>query len=214
MKLLALLVLVPALAAADTVDAVVRAQLADQVPAGHAIDAVHLPRAMATLDVDPAAVVVELPRALRAGRVSVKVSVPGASTAFVPVTVLAVSTVALARRAITAGETIGRGDVDLVERPASAAIASPDIVIGARASRTISRDAVIGTRDVVLPPPLARGTRVSIEVRRGAVTVRGSGVLELAARVGQPATARLAATKQVVHGTLVGSSTVVVGDAP
>jgi len=66
----------------------------------------------------------------------------------------------------------------------------------------------------VLPPPLPRGTQIAIDVRRGAVRIRGTGTLELAARPGELATARIAATHVVVRGTLVAPATLVVGDLP
>jgi hypothetical protein len=44
--------------------------------------------------------------------------------------------------------------------------------------------------------------------------VRGSGVLESSARPGEPASARLTATRLVVHGTLIAPATLVVGGPP
>lgn len=215
MKTLALLVvlLAPALATAAPLDRVVRDQLAPQLPAGLGIREIHLPRTLARVDVEAASVVVELPREPRAGRSSVRVTVPGRAVTFVPVSFEALATVAVARRPIIQGATIVLDDVDFVERPVAASL-DATLVIGARASHAITTGAVLGPRDVVLPPPVPRGTQVTVELRARGVSVRGTGVLELAARVGLPATVRVLATKQVVHGTLTSASTVLVGGTP
>jgi flagella basal body P-ring formation protein FlgA len=213
MKALAISLLVLGLAAparADSVEAIVRAQLEPQLAAGLGIDTVHVPRSMAKADLDPATVVVASARALRAGRVSVRVTTRTGEAVYVPVTIVPVLDVAVARRALVPGDTVLETDVELVVRPARRAAAA-DLVIGARVTRAIARDAIIDERDIALPAPLGRGTAVTIEIHRGGVHVRGAGVLELAARPGQPATARIGATRQVVHGVLVAPATVLVG---
>ena len=48
----------------------------------------------------------------------------------------------------------------------------------------------------------------------GAVHIRGTGTLEMSARPGELATARLAATRTVVHGRLVAPATLLVGENP
>lgn len=79
-------------------------------------------------------------------------------------------------------------------------------------TQPIAAGAPITSRLVALPPPLPRGTQVSVDVRRGAVHIRGSATLETAARPGETASARLAATKLLVRGTLVAPATLVVTD--
>ncbi len=93
-------------------------------------------------------------------------------------------------------------------------MAQPATLVGASVTGSIAAGAPIAARDVSLPPPLARGTQIMVDVRRGAVHIRGTGTLELAARPGEPASARLAATKIIVHGRLVAPATLLVGDAP
>ena len=87
-------------------------------------------------------------------------------------------------------------------------------MVGATLTRDLAAGAAIGAQDIALPAPLPRGTDVSVDVRRNGLRIRGSGVLELAARFGEPATVRLAATKTVLHGMLVAPATVVIGAAP
>lgn len=60
-------------------------------------------------------------------------------------------------------------------------------------------------------PPLARGTAVTIEVRRGAVRVTGPGTLERDARVGEDALVRLQHDRPPLRGTLVAADRVVIG---
>lgn len=200
---------------AEPLDAVVRAKLAPSLPAGLDVARVYLPGALAGIDTTADAVALELPRGLHIGRPSIKVTVRGKRSAWVPVAIAAATDVAYARRAIAAGERITADDITVERRAVAELIpAATRTLIGASATTAIAAGAPIGARDVALAPPLARGTQVAIEVRRGAVLIRGTGTLELAARPGEPATARLAATKVVVHGTLVAPTTVVVGDQP
>ncbi|TMQ11315.1 MAG: flagellar basal body P-ring formation protein FlgA [Deltaproteobacteria bacterium] len=200
---------------ADPLDAIVRARLAPSLPAGLEVARVYLPAGLASLDTAPEAVAIELPRELRAGRPSVKLTVRGHRSAWVPVAIAAAVDVAIAQRALAAGDVIAAGDVAIEHRAiADVAPAPAAALIGATVTTAIAAGAPIGARDVALPPPLARGTQVAIDLRRGAVHIRGTGTLELSARPGEPASARLAATKIVVHGTLVAPATLVVGDLP
>lgn len=203
----------PGVAAAAPVATVVRAQLEPHLPPGLAIREIHLPRGLAALDVADDAVALELSRTPRAGRSSVKVTVRGRATAFVPVVFETLVRVAVARRAIAAGERISATDIELDDRPAALPL-DASLAVGSRAVVAIARGAVIGRRDVALPPPIARGTRVTVALRHGGVTVRGPGVLELAARIGEPAAVRLVATRQVVHGIMIDESSVRVEGTP
>jgi flagella basal body P-ring formation protein FlgA len=215
---LAIVALVAALAGrvhAEPLDAVVRAKLAPMLPAGLDVARVYLPASLARIDTSPAAVAIELPRELRAGRPSIKLTVRGRPTAWIPVAIAATTEVAIAQRALATGEVIGPDDIAIERRAVAEFIPAPAArLVGATVTTGVAAGAPIAARDVALPPPLTRGTQVAIEVRRGAVRIRGTGTLELAARPGEPATARIAATRLVVRGTLVAPATVVVGDSP
>ena len=139
----------------------------------------------------------------------------GRAPAWVPGAGAAPPDVAIAQRELATGDVIGPGDI-AIERRAVAEIAPAPAakLIGATVTASIAVGAPIAARSVALPPPLTRGTQVAIEVRRGAVLVRGTGTLELAARPGEPATARIAITRLVVHGRLVAPATLIVGDSP
>jgi flagella basal body P-ring formation protein FlgA len=211
MKSLVLLVALASTASAEPIADVVRAQLLPQLPPGTDVAEVHLPRALAKLDVAPNDVSIELPRALAIGRPSIKLSVKRGRAQFVPVTIGKVVEVAVAQRAIAAGETISPGDIVVELRAAEGA--AKGSLVGAVA-KTAIEPGVVRAADVTLPPPLARGTQITVEMRRGAVRVRGAGTLELAARIGDAATVRFNQTRTIVRGTLVSSSVVVVGESP
>jgi flagella basal body P-ring formation protein FlgA len=200
---------------AEPVDAIVRARVAPALPAGLDVARVYLPGKLASLDLDPAKVAIELPRELRAGRPSIKLTIRGRDPVWVPIAIAAVADVAIAQRALAPGDVITDGDI-AIERRAVAELAAAPVatLVGAQLTAAIAAGAPIGARDVSLPPPLPRGTQVAIDVRRGAVHIRGTGTLELAARPGQPASARLAATKVVVHGRLAAPATLIVGAEP
>lgn len=196
---------------ADPLEAVIRARVAPAMPAGLDVAKVHLSPTLAKLEVDPAHVAVEVSRELRAGRPSVKVIVRGRPAQFVPLSISAVAEVAVAQHRLEPGAVIGLADVIIEQRAVDgAAPASVNSVVGATVSRVVVAGAAVGKADVTLPPPLARGTQVAVEIRRGSVRVRGQATLELSARPGEQAAARLAQTKQVVRGTLVAPATLVV----
>lgn len=198
---------------AEPIESIVRARLSPALPAGLDVARVYLPARLAALDVDPARVAIELPRELRAGRPSIKLIVRGHAAVRVPVAIAAITDVAIAQRELAPGDVIAEGDIAIERRAvADLAVAAPAMLVGATLTRALAAGAPIGARDVALPPPLPRGTQVAIDVRRGAVRVRGTGTLELAARPGEPAIARLAATRLVVHGRLVAPATLIVGE--
>ncbi len=215
MKTVLAILLLATPAAADPLADIVRAQLLPALPAGTDVAAIHLPKQLAGLDVDPATVTVELPRALAIGRPSIKLAVGGKRAQFVPVTIGKVVLVAVAQRALVAGEQIGPGDVQVEQRAVDGAAAAKGAsLVGATVTQALAPGAIVRTTDVTLAPPLARGTQLTVELHRGAVRVRGTGTLELAARPGDAALVRLAHTRSIVRGTLVSPSTVVVGEAP
>lgn len=194
MKSLLILAIMASTVSAETLDTVVRQRLV--VPAGLGIVAVH----DATMEVSPETVALEVPSAIRAGRQSIRVYVRGKSK-WVPVTFAKLSRVAVAKRSIAQGATITDDDFEIVERPGEGAID----VAGGTATAAIAAGETI--THVALPPPMARGTQIAFEVHRGMVTVRGTGTLELDARVGKAATVRLS-DGRIVRGTLSPSKVV------
>lgn len=203
----------PARTTGVALEDIMRDKLAPSVPAGLDVAKIYLPPALAKLALDPDKVSVEVPRALRVGRPSVKLAIRGRSPTWVPVAIAAQIDVAIAQRDLATGDVLTADDLVVEHRAvADFAPAQPHLLVGATVTTQVSAGAPIAQRDVALPPPLTRGTQVAIVVQRGAVRVRGTGILESAARPGESAIARLAATKQVVRGTLVAPATLLVGE--
>lgn len=196
---------------AAPVEETIRAQVAPALPAGMDVAKVFMPAALAKLDVEPADVVVEIPRELRAGRKSVKVTVVGQRAMYVPVTIAMMADVAIAERTLKVGQTITEADVRIETIAIEGLMpASGALVIGSRVVKTVAAGKTVGEKDIALPPPLPRGTQVTVEMRRGKVRVKGQGTLSLVARPGEQATVRLAHNGRTLRGTLVSPSTVVV----
>ncbi len=196
---------------AESIADAIRARLEPSLPAGFGVAEIYVPPALAHLDIAPSSITVEAPRDLRAGRPSIKIRVRG-RVAYVPVTIAHVVAVAVMRAALPIGSVITDADVVIEHRAVGDDAATE--VVGGTLTRDLEAGATIGAQDVSLPAPLPRGTDVSVDVRRGGLRIRGTGVLELAARFGEPATVRLLATKTLLHGILVAPATVVIGAAP
>ncbi|NVB79781.1 MAG: flagellar basal body P-ring formation protein FlgA [Kofleriaceae bacterium] len=209
-----LVLLVASTASAAPVEDAVRAQLLPALPPDTDVAKVYLPANLAKLDVEPSDVVVELPRELRVGRRSIKVTVRGQRAVFVPVTVGQLVDVAITEHALAVGDIITAADVRIETRAIEGTAASGIAVVGSKVAKAIAAGKPVGAGDITLPPPLPRGTHVNVELRRGHVKIRGTGTLELVARPGESATVRLAQNKTIVRGTLVAPATVVVGELP
>jgi flagella basal body P-ring formation protein FlgA len=202
--------------AADPIEDVITERLAADLPAGAGVAKIHLPADLADLDVAAKNVAVTIRGDLKVGRPSVQVSVRGKTktAVWVPVTIAKLATVAIATRELAVGEIVTDADVRLESRAAATGVANADVVIGSSVSRTIAAGDTITTSAIAAPKPVARGTEVDVIAVRGAVRIRGRGVLEKATRPGSPAEVRLAATHVVARGTLTSSTTVVIGGAP
>jgi flagella basal body P-ring formation protein FlgA len=201
-------------AAPVAVDTVVRERIGAALPAELGVVDVFLPSSLASLATEADRVTVEMPRNLRAGRLSAKVIVRGRMGVFVPFSVGKRAEVAVIRKRVLAGVAITADDVSIEYRASSALNpAVPSTILGSTAQRELAVGTVVAKGDVVLAPQLPRGTQVTVEMRRGRVRVRGTATLETAARSGEAVTARLSHTRTIVRGTLH-QQTLVVGDAP
>lgn len=215
MKSLIIICALAASASADPIEGVIRARLAPVVPAGFGIAKVHVPAALASLEVAPASVTVEVPGELKLGRPSIKVTVKGKRTIYVPVTIGKLTEVAIVNHAVAEGDVLTAADLAIDERATDIKNPAPAAsIIGATMTRALPGGAPIQREDVVLAPPLARGTQVAIIMQRGSVRVRGTATLEASARPGQEAVVRVGQTRTLVRGLLVAPSTVIVGEAP
>src|SRR5262245_30951758 len=166
MKSLLVLVALASAAHADTLDAIVRAQLEPALPAPLGVAKVFAPAG----EYDPANVTVEPPRELRAGRPSVKVVIDcdapsrslaspspcrvtrslasgasgGKRTIYVAATLAAMAEVATVSRAVAKGQAITAGDVTIERR--AGATQMPANVVGSVATHDLAAGAVIAAR--------------------------------------------------------------------
>jgi flagella basal body P-ring formation protein FlgA len=208
MKSLAIVVVLAGVAYADPADDI-RDKVAAVLPPGLGVARVYAPATLTKIDS------VELPGEFHAGRPSVKVVSHG-RTIWVPVAIGPVAEVAVATHALANGDVITDADISIESRATEGGIApAPSAsLVGSTVVHAIAGGQTVAGKDVTLPPPLPRGSQVAIELYRGSVRIKGTGVLEMPARPGQPASVRLAFNKTVVHGVLKAPATVVVGDSP
>jgi flagella basal body P-ring formation protein FlgA len=133
-------------------------------------------------------------------------------TYWVPVTITRLVDVVTLVHAVAANTVLTDVDVEVQHRAFAGIPAPVAQVVGATVLEDLDAGTPLGAHDLVLQPPMPRGSHVEIQIIRGSIEIKGSGVLELAARVGEPCNVRLAFNQTVVHGTLVSPGVVVVGD--
>ena len=212
MKSLLVIILLTASAHAEPVADAISAKLAAQLPANLGVAQVYLPKSLA--DAAPETITIEAPRELRAGRPSIKVMAKGHRAVWVPVTLAPLVEVAVVHHAVGAGTVLSAADFTIERRAFDAAPAPAKQLVGATVSHDLAAETILGSHDITLAPASPRGTHVAVEIVRGGVHVKTAGILELAAHPGEPASVRLAFNQSVVHGTLVATGLVIVGDMP
>jgi flagella basal body P-ring formation protein FlgA len=194
----------------DPIGDAIAEKLQPFLPVNLGVAQVHVPASLA--HASPAGLVIEPPAQLRPGRPSVKVTIKH-TTFYVPVTLAAMTDVAVVSHAVAAGSVLAAADITIEHRALEGAPAPAAQAIGATMLRDLPAGTPLGAHDITLPPPTPRGTRVNVDIAHGALHIKGAGVLELAARIGEPATVRLAFNQTTVKGTLVAPGLVVVGDS-
>jgi flagella basal body P-ring formation protein FlgA len=209
MKTLALILVLCATAHADVAETI-SDQLAPMLPANLGVAQVYVPASLA--NAKPEGIVVEPPSVvLHPGRPSVKITYKK-QTFYVPVALSAMTDVAVVTHAVAAGSVLTAEDVSFEHRAIDGAPAAAAQVIGSTMLKDLAAGTPVGAHDVTLPAPSPRGTRVSVDIARGAVHIKGSGVLESATRVGEPASVRLSYNQTIVKGTMTAPGVVVVGE--
>jgi|GEM_PF-2915712 len=210
-KSLLVIVCATATASATPMEDAITEQLTPMLPANLGIARVFVPASLA--NAKPAGLVVEPPAQLRAGRPSIKMTYKK-KTIYVPVALSALVDVAVLNHAIAAGSMISSEDFSIEHRAIEGASAPAALVAGGTLTRDLEAGAPVGAHDIALPPPSPRGMRVSVDIAYGGVHIKGTGVLELSARVGDTATVRLAYNQTVLKGTMTAPGVVTVGEAP
>ena len=199
-------------AAAEPLAAVARTRIEATLPADLAITELHLTPRLAALDVEPSMVAIEWPRPPRAGTSSVRVRWAGTQSRFVPVTVAVRALVTVATHDLFPGQFITAADIRLEERALATGVEPAPLAIGLTTTTSIAAGTVVVAGAVIRPAPIARGTAVTVEVRRRGLRVTAHGTLERAARPGEPALVRLAADRPPITGTLTAANLVVIGE--
>jgi|GEM_PF-2367050 len=190
------------------------------VPAGLALVDLELSASIADLDPTGAAITIQWRRTVRAGRTSLLVEVRGPkgtlSRGWARLDIREVRRVLVASRPLQEGAGIAEGDLVLrdvpVERGQGWAMRAQELR-GAPVLRDVAAGEVVGPDIVVAPPPVPRGTAVTVVVARGTVAVKAQGLLERAAMPGEQVPVRLLSHARLVHGVLVGRDEVQVGSA-
>jgi flagella basal body P-ring formation protein FlgA len=199
-------------AASPAAEAEVRALVEATLPAGLALVDIDAPSDLSTADLE-----VRWKAAPRAGKTRILVLTGPERqrrTRWVAIELAEKMAVPVARRAIAAGSVLAATDVSIEDRAAPGALAlDASALVGLRVRRPIAAGVALTEADVELPPPLARGTEVSVVVRSGALAISSRGRLESAARVGDQVRVRVEATRRIVSGRLTGAGTVLVAGA-
>jgi flagella basal body P-ring formation protein FlgA len=121
---------------------------------------------------------------------------------------------AVLTRALRAGETIGRGDVETrrvrVVGARAGKLLDLERAIGSVAARDLAAGAALDEADVVRPQIVARGDALTVEVRRGSVAARAAAVASEAGRAGDRVRIVLTGSGRTLTATLVSRDLAVV----
>ncbi len=198
-------------ARAETLPTIIGDRAAAGLPPDLAILAVHLPRSLTDVDADPTTVDVDFPAAARPGRASVRVRLRAgrARTVFVPVTFALLVDVAVATHGLAPGDLVTIADLRWERRATDPRAGAARAPLGQQVNAPIATGEILDDARLTAPPPVARGTAVRVEVRRGAVAITARGRLEQPARVGATARVRLAGGA-LISGTLADRERLVV----
>ncbi len=195
----------------SSIEVAITEQLTPMLPPNLGIARVFVPPSLANAKLS--GLVVEPPAQLRAGRPSIKMTYRK-KTIYVQVALSALVDVAVLNHAVAAGSMISSDDFSIEHRAVEGASAPAAQVAGGTLTRDLDAGAPVGAHDIALPPPSPRGMRVSVDISHGGVHIRGTGVLELSARVGDTATVRLAYNQTILKGTMTAPGVVTVRDQP
>lgn len=112
--------------------------------------------------------------------------------------------IAIATRELAAGHVVTSADIEVVERLGGL---QEELPLGKELARPVKAGATIAQHDVVLAPPLTRGTKLSIIARSGAIEITVEGTLERPARPGETAVARSSDSNRLIRGRLIDQRT-------
>ncbi len=119
--------------------------------------------------------------------------------------------VLVARRRLRAGSRVGATDLVSASRAVRRGKGwriPAQTLAGAKVLRDVPANTIVDDSHVQRPPPVARGTKVIVFVKRGRLQVSRRGTLQYAVRPGESAAVRLKGVNRIVRGRLVDHRTV------
>ncbi len=160
-----------------------------------------------------ARLVAEWPAPARAGSQSVRLRIDGRAPIFAFVKLGELHPVLVATRALEKGHVLKPGDLATLELPKEGLDLPARALIGRRMQADLHAGDALKERDVELPPPLARGTAVTVIASRGAVRVSVAGQLYQDCRLGERCRALTSIQRQPLFGRLTDDHTFLIAEA-
>lgn len=142
----------------------------------------------------------------RAGATRVELITP-TRRAFVAVVLAELDERPTAARALPAGHVLSEDDVLYERRPGDTAPLPEGVLVGATTTRALAAGEELSTTTLALPPPLARGTPLTVIVRVAGLVATRAGRLEAPARIGERARVRLDGVSRLAHVRLLSNDT-------
>lgn len=145
----------------------------------------------------------------RPGPGSVQVN-GGSAKVWARIVLASVGDVLVAQRALASKDMIRPGDLVREARPLKSGrelALDPGYLDGAQVARPLAAGAAIESADLILPPPVPRGTPVRVIIEAGAARVTTHGTLERSAHVGERSSVRLDGIARILEGQLVDPTT-------
>jgi flagella basal body P-ring formation protein FlgA len=203
--------------AATPLDAAVATRVRAALPPELVLVALHAPMSWKLGDADALAVEWRTPPHL--GNLTVQLKLDSADgqhrIGWATVQLRGLRNVLVTTRAMVKGEPLGAEDVALLPRPVAdgeGVTVDPVVLAGAPLLRDVAAGTIVGSADIVMPAPVARGTELNVIVKHGPLTIATRGTVERAARPGEKSAARVDEGRRIVYGRLIDADTLLVDD--
>ena len=151
---------------------------------------------------------------VRPGSQPVRLHISGGRKLFAFATIRELVSVPVATRSIAEGEALSSDHFKVELRPVDPFSFSLDRVVGLKMLTAKAAGEAISQNDLALPPPIRRGTQVTVVAVRSRVRIKVPGTLITDSRIGSRAKVRIPSTRSVLTGRLVSESTVLLKEQP
>ena len=203
--------------AATPLDAAVATRVRGALPTELVLVALHAPMNWKLADSDALAVEWRTPP--HTGNVTVQLKLDSADGShrigWATVQLRGLRPVLVTKRPLVKGESLQAEDLGLEPRPVAdgeGVAVEPTVLAGAPLLRDVPAGAVIGSADIVMPAPVARGAELTVLVKHGPLTISTRGTVERSARPGEKSAARVDDGHRIVYGRLLDADTLLVED--